>query len=168
MTLCVGDTGPLLHLHEINRLPLARLFSSIAIPDAVEAELQRYGIGAAPLAGAGLAIHVATPSSQAADRIRADCAELRLQEADQAVLALALDLACPTVLTDDLDLRDAYRRFGITPVGTIGVLFRSWATRQLDRAELERTIRSLFAESSIHLSPAFRAYILARLETMTD
>ena len=91
----------------------------------------------------------------------------RDSKADRAVLALALDVQAGTVLTDDIDMREACRRLGITPVATVGILFRGFSPNQLDRAALERAIRLLFDESTLHLSPAFRSYILDRLRMIS-
>ena len=168
MTPCVGDTGPFLHLHEIKHLPLLRLFSSLEIPQAVANELHQYGVGPAELEAAGLKVQVGTPVPEAFARVEAESAKLGLQDADRAVLALAVDRRAVTVLTDDLDLREASKRFGIIPVGTIGILFRSSATHHIDRPGLERAIRLLFDESTIHLSPAFRSYVLLRLRTLPE
>ena len=166
MTPCVGDTGPFLHLHEIDHRFLLRLFPRVEIPPAVAAELASFGLSPGELAVEGLTVPVRIPSSQALIAIAAQADEPRLQEADRAVLALALDVQARTVLTDDLDMREACRRLGITPVGTVGLLFRGFATNQLDRAGLERAIRLLFDESTLHLSPAFRSYILDRLRAI--
>jgi predicted nucleic acid-binding protein len=166
MTPCVGDTGPFLHLHEIDHLFLLRLFPRVEIPPAVAEELASFGVGPDGLAAAGLTVPVSVPSSAGLIAIAAQAEELGLQEADRAVLALALDVQATTVLTDDLDLREACRRLTITPVGTVGILFRGFATNQLDRAGLERALHRLFDESTLHLSPAFRAYILDRLRSI--
>lgn len=54
----VSDTGPILHLHEIGRLPLLALLSPLEIPDLVRAELDLYNIPSAELEKAGIELTV--------------------------------------------------------------------------------------------------------------
>jgi len=54
----VSDTGPILHLHEIGRLPLLAPFSPLAIPNLVQTELDLYDIFAAELARSGIELTV--------------------------------------------------------------------------------------------------------------
>ncbi|HBL32119.1 MAG TPA: hypothetical protein DD490_35300, partial [Acidobacteria bacterium] len=54
----VSDTGPVLHLREIGKLPLLAAFSPLSVPDLVLSELRFYGIQPAELLTAGLELSV--------------------------------------------------------------------------------------------------------------
>ena len=168
MMPCVTDTGPCLHLSEIDQLALLRLFSPITIPEAVANELQLYGLRPEAFTRIGLTVEVMRPAQHTIERIAGGCADLALQDADQAVLALAVDRTVDLVLTDDLALREACRRFGKVPVGSIVILFRCNTLGLIEKPALEHSLRRLFDESTLHLSPAFRAYVLARLNALEE
>ncbi|MEN8216516.1 MAG: hypothetical protein ABFS56_09090 [Pseudomonadota bacterium] len=46
MTEVFTDTGPVLHLNEINKLLVLELFEQIKLPDLVASELEAYGLKA--------------------------------------------------------------------------------------------------------------------------
>jgi predicted nucleic acid-binding protein len=168
MIVCVADTGPCLHLAEIDQLALFRLFSLIAVPEAVANELRQYGLLREAFTRLGLTVEITRPAQHATERIVRACADLHLQDPDRAALALAVDRAIDLVLTDDLALREACHRFGKVPVGSIGILFRCQTAGLIAKPALEQSLRRLFDESTLHLSPVFRAYVLARLEALEE
>ncbi len=90
---------------------------------------------------------------------------VRIQPADAQVFALAqADRFQSLVLTDDLALRRLLESHGCTVVGSVGVLIRTHVSGLFRREELERSIEDLFEVSTLHWSPAFRAYVRQLLE----
>ena len=63
------------------------------------------------------------------------------------------------VLTDDLALRRQLEAHGALVVGSVGILIRAYRQQLMSKIQLENAIDSLFDESSLHLSPAFRVYV---------
>jgi hypothetical protein len=47
----------------------------------------------------------------------------------------------------------------IAPTGTVGLLIRAYAARSISREEMEAAFEALFEKSTLHLGPAFRAYV---------
>jgi len=83
-----------------------------------------------------------------------------LHKADISVLALGDELKVKTILTDDLQLREKSKARNFKPVGTIGIIFKSYTDRLIIRKDLERLIGELFGKSGLFLEKGFRNYIM--------
>jgi len=163
----VSDTGPILHLSEVDCLSALKLFHRIFISDSVRSELRRHSVCAnAEILLAGiLETHRVRPIE-----IDAQFEELSgflLHRADLSVAALAKRIAPDVVLTDDLELRKALEARGKLVVGSIGVLFRSFHNRQLTKDQLRMILEQLFDDSTLYLTKALKKHVLARLDELT-
>lgn len=84
----------------------------------------------------------------------------QIQPADAQVFALVRASRFQALaLTDDLSLRKLLESHGAQVAGTVGVLVRAYTAGRIARTELEAAIDSLFNDSSLHLSRAFRVYL---------
>jgi len=155
----ISDTGPILHLNEIDKLDSLNIFERLHVTGLVANELNSYGIDV-------LTLHLKTQFSL----VDVDD-EKRFQEinklitkpihpADTEVFILARDknYSIP-LLTDDLTLRRQLEQQGALVIGTIGILVKAYHNKLMNREELERAIDSLFEESTLYISRAFRSYI---------
>ena len=61
-----SDTGPILHLHEIDCLGALQIFRRIEIPPLVEQELSHFGLGYARLGELGLSNVAVSPVDEPA------------------------------------------------------------------------------------------------------
>ena len=154
------DTGPLLHLHEIDCLDTLAVFDQLTLAPLVVAELERYGIDLQRIEAAGVPITVAaTPDAGDPVLLRASGQPL-IQPADAQVLSLAESAQFQVpVLTDDLTLRRIVETRGATVTGSVGIVVRAYSTGRLSRGDLMAGVDALFERSTLHLSPAFRAFI---------
>lgn len=169
MTRAISDTGPILHLHEINRLDALGVFARIDVPDRVALELERLGLAPAMLLeGAGGSELVVVSPSEMAGEVGEPAGTATLQPADRQVLALAResDLRFP-VLTDDLALRQQIEGEGGLAVGTVGLLVRSFVLGRSDRGDFESAVERLMSRSSLHMSRPFRRYVLGLIRDLT-
>lgn len=163
----VSDTGPILHLHEIDRLPLLTTLSPLNIPDLVQAELGLYGIPMADLVKAGIEVTVTPVAEPIWREILLIPGFTRIQPADAQVFAIARSCSFQVLtLTDDLALRKLLEREGATVVGSIGLLIRGYRDGRLTRAALEKCIDDLLGKSTLHLSRAFRSYVRQLVEEL--
>ena len=162
----IADTGPILHLHEINHLSALKSFQELLIPPLVVEELSRFGLEPKLLAAAGPKVAVSPPESDAWQSLLRDGGPV-IQPADAQVLVLARQahFGLP-VLTDDLSLRQRVESEGGTAVGSLGILLRAYRTGALTRQRLENAVERLMKESTLHLSIAFRGYIRGLLQEL--
>jgi predicted nucleic acid-binding protein len=61
-------------------------------------------------------------------------------------------LGLSTLLTDDLDARDAARRLDLVPVGSLGIVMRAYRMRNLSLADAERYMMQLYEVSSLFVT----------------
>jgi predicted nucleic acid-binding protein len=155
----VSDTGPVLHLDEIGHLTVLTTAAPIVLPDLVLAELEARGLGRARFQEAGVALTVSpVPSFEWREILRNIAPQI--QPADAQVFALVRASRFQALaLTDDLALRKLLEGHGTQVAGSVGILVRAYTAKGISRAELEAAIESLFNDSSLHLSRAFRVYL---------
>ncbi|MHB9126573.1 MAG: hypothetical protein ACYC4F_11600 [Armatimonadota bacterium] len=164
----VSDTGPILHLGEIDRLDELKQFDKVAVSDVVRAELRRHGMFAAAETALSDILEVHRVRLREITAQRGALSGFMLHRADLSVAALASRLASDVVLTDDLELRKALESHGALVVGSIGVLFRSFRNGHLSKDELRAVLESLFDDSTLYLSKGLKAYVCARLDALED
>lgn len=155
----ICDTGPILHLHEIDKLDSLNIFGRLYVTSLVANELNSYGIDV-------LSLDLKTQISLVDVNNKKRFQEVNklitkpIHPADTEVFILARDrnYSIP-VLTDDLTLRRQLEQQGALVIGTIGILVRAYHNGLMNREELEKAIDYLFEESTLYISRAFRGYI---------
>jgi predicted nucleic acid-binding protein len=149
----VADTGPLHYLVLIGQIDvLPRLFTSVAVPEAVAAELRHYK------APTEVRAWISRPPSWLA--VHADPAEplsLPLDPGERAAIALALRLGAELLLVDDRAGAAAARDRGLEATGTIGILARAAQRRLLDLPAAVAALRS----TNFYCSPTLLDALLA-------
>ncbi|MDW7712647.1 MAG: DUF3368 domain-containing protein [Deferrisomatales bacterium] len=123
MTL-VSDTGPLIALAKIGRLPLlGRLgFADVCIPARVRRELLGKIGPESDVIDSALSAFLRTVKAPSATEAVRSAVE-GLDRGEQEVLRLAVSLGAPTlVLMDDHAGRATARQLGLRVTGTVGIL----------------------------------------------
>jgi predicted nucleic acid-binding protein len=155
----ISDTGPILHLQEIARLPTLSLVAPLLLPDLVVEELGRHGVTAAWLADAGIDFTVQEVEPLLWRQVLRDVTP-QIQPADAQVFSLARESGFRSlVLTDDLALRRLWEGHGSQVAGTVGILIRAYTVQLISRNDLENAFDALFGTSTLHLGRAFRSYL---------
>ena len=150
--VAVADAGPLIHLSQIDALPLLGVFSMVHVPDAVWAET----VGAGRVCAADL------NRAAVVRRHEIDAPTLRqfiqqfgpfpLHPGETEALLLCRRLAAPLLLVDDLAAREAARRQGVRPVGSLGIVVRAYHTGRIPLARAEECIQRLCRVSSLFVT----------------
>ena len=164
MTEAIIDTGPFLHLSEINYLFGLELFEQLKLPDLVNNELRAYNLNTSQLNLKAKIIISSVEHEQCLNTMQ-QLGQPQLHLADAAVFIMAqnANFSRP-VLTDDLALRRQLEARGTLVVGSVGILIRAYRQQLISKIKLENAIDALFYDSSLHLSLAFRAYVRQLLQ----
>jgi predicted nucleic acid-binding protein len=163
----VSDTGPILHLGEIDKLTALVTVSPLTVPALVWDELESRGVDRPSLQRAGVEISVKAVEDAEWREILQSRDSPDIQPADAQVFALVRSGRFEALaLTDDLALRRLLEGHGATVVGTVGILVRAYTSGKLQRARLEDSIEALFNGSTLYLSRAFRVYLAQLLKDL--
>ncbi len=146
----VADTGPLIHLAEINCLSLLGVFEELHVPEAVWLEAERPSSIREDLAFARRHL---LPVDDVLRFTTTHQLE-KLQSGERESLLLCIRLEVPVLLTDDLAVRRAARTLELTPVGSVGVIVRAHRAGNVSIADAERHLRDLHRVSSLFVTPA--------------
>ena len=160
MSEAIADTGPILHLHEIDQLKALTIFSRLTIPDLVAEELRNFEIDPRRLEIAGVMTSVVVVEKDKWETANTETGQTAIQPADAQVFILAQSNQFrPLVLTDDLALRRRLEDKNTTVVGSIGILVRAYTTELLERSELVNAVEALCTNSTLYMSSPFQAFV---------
>jgi predicted nucleic acid-binding protein len=146
--IVISDTSPILYLLLINQLDLLpRLYSTLIIPDVVQAEMQATG---APVVlqewiakpPQWLEIRTVSPGNYAPLQ--------RLQAGEQAAIFLAQSLQANLLIVDDLAARQIAQQLGIKITGLLGILGEAARRKWIDFPE---TLKQLLQTTNFRVSP---------------
>lgn len=155
----MADTGPLIHLAEIQSLSLLKLFDELHVADAVWQEAKKPASIRSQLTFAHR--HALEEGSVA--RFAAENNLQRLQAGDRESLYLATSLEIPVLLTDDLAVRRAAREVGLTPLGSLGVIAKASRAGLISIDDAEERLGRLHATSSLYVTKAIIELAIERL-----
>jgi len=159
MTDAVLDSGPLIHLAEIDALDVISDFSTLYIPDAVRDEVSRHQPSALT---SSLDFQVIpAPSPSVALRIMART--LPLDRGELEALSLMKINSHAIFLTDDSAARVAAEERGFRVHGTIGLIIRAARKGHKTRLEVIDLLRSIPQKSSLYIKPALLSEIISSL-----
>lgn len=144
MTLAaVSDSGPLIHLAEIDSLELLSTFDTLLVPETVYEEVEAGGV---PDALADLSYELVEANES---RVRAE----ELDAGERAAIAAAEERSI-VLLTDDLAAREAASDADVEVHGSIGVVALGYGHGLLDRDESASRMRALQRETSLFVTEA--------------
>ncbi len=151
--IAVTDAGPLIHLTEIDALHVLTIFDKLHVPQAVWTETVEHGrVSADGVATLQLTRHSLLPTEIAQFVQTQNLTSLHPGE--QECLCLCHQLGVALLLTDDLAARDAARRLGFTPVGSLGVVVRAYHQGVVLLSDAERLLTDLYSISSLFVTSA--------------
>lgn len=142
MIVAVADTGPLIHLDEIDALQLLSAVDGLLIPQTVYEELEA---GTVPSA----LNHIEYELVEAEEtKLTVD-----LDPGETAALAVASERSA-VLLTDDLAARDAAEDINVEVHGSIGVIVLAYTRGELTKSKAAELMRALQTETSLFITDA--------------
>jgi len=140
--VAVSDTGPLIHLAEIESLGLLSVCDTVYIPETVYEELQHSGV---PDGFADVSYTLVEAS------IQSDTDQL--DPGERAAIAVA-NSRDAVLLTDDLEARKSASERGIEVHGSIGIIALGYTQGRIEKSEAASLMRSLQSETSLFVTDA--------------
>ena len=142
----VSNTGPILHLNEINLKEALDIFSSVSIPREVAEELRKNKVESSNK----LKIINLKPESKNIVRILTNQRDLDLGES--CAIALALQEKTNYFLTDDLDARSVAIEYNLEVHGTVGIILRAFRDKIINKKIAIEKVYELYEKSSLFIT----------------
>lgn len=155
----ISNTSPLLNLAIIDHLfLLPQQFGQIYIPPAVFTELKinQDLPGSRALEAAvnqGWLISQTVENTLLVNLLRRD-----LHQGESEAIALAVECSADKILLDEKEARQVARALGISTIGILGILLKSWNERRI--ASIKAVIARLEQEARFRIAPALLAQVL--------
>ena len=142
----VSNTGPILHLNEINLIKALQVFQEVYIAEEVKNEL----IGNKLNIPKRIKLINLKPQFKDVAEILVNKFSLDLGESQS--IALALQEKVDYFLTDDLDARTVANVHGIEAHGTVGIILRAFREKIINKETAIKKVRELYAVSSLFIT----------------
>lgn len=142
----VADTGPIMHLYEIQCTQALKIFSRILIPPQVVEEIQKNKTPVPTHAT------IKKLTSEAQDTMNVLIHQHDLDLGEAATIALALQEKTPYVLTDDLDARRVAKEYNLEVHGTLGIVLRSFREKIIDKSTAAEKMKEIKTKSSLFIT----------------
>lgn len=142
----VSNTGPIIHLTEINFLEALTVFSNVLIPEEVKNELRRNAISIPSK------IKIVSLKNEWKDLVKILTNQHNLDSGEAQAIALALQEKADCFFTDDLDAREVTKLYHLEVHGTVGLILRAFREKFADRKIAVEKVRELQTKSSLFIT----------------
>lgn len=156
--IVVLDTGPVIHLDEINCLHLLSDFKRILIPKAVSLEIERHRSVVFQRDILFEKVDVVIDET-----IHTACKLFSLDIGEIEALALCSHNPASVLLTDDASARLAAKTLGIRAYGTIGVLLRAVRRGQFPPVEAISKLEEIPVKSTLFIKQSLLREIIGEV-----
>lgn len=160
-TNAISNTGPIIHLTEVNLLKAFNIFSTVSIPEAVVSELNKHKFVIPKK------IKVLNLNSEWKDRAKVLTNEHNLDLGESEAITLALQEKADYFLTDDLDARNVAPSYHLKVHGTIGIILRAFKDKIIDKQTAIKKVTELHINSSLFITKDLIKQILASIENFS-
>lgn len=141
----VSDSGPILHLYEIDLIKVLNIFNRVLIPEAVFEELKKYEVNERK-------IELTPLNSEMKDKTKVFSSQYELDIGEAEAIMLALNEKADYFLTDDLIARIVAAEHNLEVHGTIGIILRAFRDKIIKKEEAINKIIDLKAKSSLFIT----------------
>lgn len=141
----VLDTGPLIHLGQIDFLKVLRVFQGILLSEDVVREL-------GDTSYLQVNCKVVRLEGRAKDLSKLIMNQYALGAGESTSIALARQENVRLVFTDDLEAREVASAHGLEPHGTLAIVTRAYREKVIGKAEAVNCIDKLHRDSTLYLT----------------
>jgi len=159
----VSNTGPLIHLSEIERFELLNIFTKIYIPWKVYEEVCIEGMPGEREVRTAENIEVLSASKGEIEKV-SNKIDAKLEEGELQALTLCNKLKVSIFLTDDLDARDTGKQLGFEVHGSVGVIARAYRAGLIDLGTAKMSLENLYSISKLFVTRSIIEEAIKELE----
>ena len=149
--IIITDSGPIIHLSQIGTDFAWKIFLKVYVPDIVHMEVTKFS-----LPGSNIfkdkRFKINTSNKNILKNAKKLHKKYDMGKNDSIILAQAKSLKADLLLTDDLELRELASKEEIKPVGSVGIIYRSFIEGYCDIKQLFKHLDSLFSKSSLYIT----------------
>ena len=149
--IIVTDSGPIIHLSQIDTNFAWKIFPKVYVPDIVHMEVTKFSLPGSDIFKEKR-FKINTGNKIILEKAKKLHKKYEMGKYDSIILAHAKSLKADVLLTDDLELRELAFTEKIKPVGSVGILYRSFIEGHCDLKQLFKHLDSLFSESSLYIT----------------
>ncbi|MEK6983317.1 MAG: hypothetical protein AABX33_01990 [Nanoarchaeota archaeon] len=142
----VSNTGPLMHLNEINFIKALNVFRQVYIAEEVKNELARNKINVPRR------IMLISLKPQFKDIAEILVNKFSLDLGESQSIALALQEKVDYFLTDDLDARTVASVHNVEAHGTVGIILRAFREKIINKGVAIKKVNELYKVSSLFIT----------------
>ncbi len=142
----VSNTGPILHLREINLMKALDFFSKILIPEEVAKEITKKKVSIPKK------IKILKINSNFKDAVKVLTNQNNLDLGEAEAIALCLQEKTAYFLTDDLDARKIAASYFVETHGSVGIILRALREKIIDKKIAVEKLKELKAKSSLFIT----------------
>jgi len=142
----VSDTGPIIHLSEINFIKVLDIFSEALIPEEVYNELRLSKIPVPKR------IKIVGLKPEFKDSVKVLTNQENLDLGEACAIVLTMQEKADYFLTDDLDARSVALKYNLEVHGTIGVILRAFREKIINKKIAIEKVNELHTKSSLFIT----------------
>ncbi len=164
-TLVVADTGPVIHLDELDCLDILSDFKEVLIPPTVRDEIIKHRPEILQRRDITLVIREVVPDHPKISPLHT---LYTLHRGESEALTLCADVPESLLLTDDTAARMAAQSLGLQARGTLGLLLRAIRRQTCTREEVLELLSAIPTSSTLHIRPSLLARIMEDVRQLPD
>lgn len=145
-TKVVSNTGPILHLQEINLTEILDIFPLIITSEEVTKELKKHKVITPKK------IKIIPFKSHWKDFVKLLTNQENLDLGEAEAIALSLQEKAQYFLTDDLEARKVARNHNVQVHGTVGIILKAFQKKKIDKKTAIQKVRELHNKSSLFIT----------------
>jgi len=151
MVEAISNSGPLIHLAQIEKFELLNVFSKIYIPKEVFKEVCTAGKQGEKELKKAENVEILEVSGKNVGNIKKKVKGFKLDEGELQALCLCNKLK-KIFLTDDWDAREASKTFGLEVHGSVGIITRAYREGLINFQRAEKALSDLYNVSSLFVT----------------
>ena len=149
--IIVIDSGPIIHISQIDTDFVWKIFPKVYVPDIVHMEVTKFSLPGSDIFK-DKRFKINTSNKNILEKAKKLHKKYEMGKNDSIILAHAKSLKADFLLTDDLELRKVSSNEKIKPVGSVGILYKSFIEGNCDLKQLFKHLDSLFSKSSLYIT----------------